>query len=117
MLVRRAARRMLLEEAVMRPSPHASGPDPPPVAAPAHAHEGRHRTLRLRARVPAPRRRRRPVRALVVLALVPAALVTAACGSQPDSSQGPVANPALGNSVNAQVGDIRLLATRIDAPE
>ena len=53
----------------------------------------------------------------MVLALVPAALVTAACQSQPDSTQARIDNPARGNSVNAQIGDIRLLATRIDAPE
>ncbi len=53
----------------------------------------------------------------MVLALVPAALATAACQSQPDSTQTRIDTPPLGNSVNAQIGDIRLLATRIDAPE
>ncbi|WP_323102148.1 copper chaperone PCu(A)C [Intrasporangium sp. YIM S08009] len=53
----------------------------------------------------------------MALALLPAALVAAACESQPDSTQARIDNPARGNSVNAQVGDIRLLATRIDAPE
>jgi copper(I)-binding protein len=52
-----------------------------------------------------------------VLALVPVGLLAAACQSQPDSTQARIDNPVRGSSVNAQVGDIRLLATRIDAPE
>ena len=52
----------------------------------------------------------------MVLALVPAALVVAACDSKPDSTQARIDNPVRGNSVNAQIGDMRLLATRIDTP-
>ncbi len=50
----------------------------------------------------------------LALALAGAAFLAAACQSQPDSTQARIDNPARGNSVNAQVGDIRLLATRID---
>jgi copper(I)-binding protein len=53
------------------------------------------------------------VAALLTLSLAP----LAACTSQPDPVQERITNPARGTSVNAQVGDIRLLATRIDAPE
>ncbi|MGO4598896.1 copper chaperone PCu(A)C [Terrabacter sp. 2RAF25] len=55
--------------------------------------------------------------------LVPAALLTAAvvsvgaCTYQPDPVQARITNPARGTSVNAEAGRIRLLATRIDAPE
>ena len=40
-----------------------------------------------------------------------------ACTSPPDPVQARTTNPARGTSVNAEVGRIRLLATRIDAPE
>ena len=53
------------------------------------------------------------VAALLTIGLAP----LAACTSQPDPVQARITDPARGTSVNAQVGDIRLLATRIDAPE
>jgi copper(I)-binding protein len=55
---------------------------------------------------------------IVVAALLTTSLASlAACTSQPDPVQKRITNPARGTSVNAQVGGIRLLATRIDAPE
>jgi copper(I)-binding protein len=55
---------------------------------------------------------------IVVVALLSVSVVPlAACTSQPDSVQARITNPARGTSVNAEVGDLRLLATRIDAPE
>src|SRR6476620_9241709 len=53
------------------------------------------------------------VAALLTISLAP----LAACTSQPDPVAARITVPARGTSVNAQVGDIRLLATRIDAPE
>jgi len=55
---------------------------------------------------------------VVTAALLSASLVPlAACTSQPDPVQERITNPARGTSVNAEAGRIRLLATRIDAPE
>jgi len=55
---------------------------------------------------------------IVVVALLSLSVVPlAACTSQPDPVQARITNPARGTSVNAEVGRIRLLATRIDAPE
>ena len=55
---------------------------------------------------------------IVVSALLSVSVVPlAACTSQPDPVQARITNPARGTSVNAEVGRIRLLATRIDAPE
>ena len=55
---------------------------------------------------------------IVVVALLSVSVVPlAACTSQPDPVQARITNPARGTSVNAEVGRIRLLATRIDAPE
>ncbi|WP_147065980.1 copper chaperone PCu(A)C [Terrabacter aerolatus] len=57
-------------------------------------------------------------RSIVVAALLTAGLgPLAACSSQPDAVQSRITDPARGTSVNAQVGSLRLLATRIDAPE
>ncbi|KRC92056.1 hypothetical protein ASE25_01370 [Terrabacter sp. Root85] len=55
---------------------------------------------------------------IVVAALLSVSVVPlAACTSQPDPVQARITNPARGTSVNAEVGSLRLLATRIDAPE
>jgi copper(I)-binding protein len=55
---------------------------------------------------------------IIVAAFLAAGLVPlSACTSQPDPVQSRITNPARGTSVNAQAGNIRLLATRIDAPE
>ena len=56
-------------------------------------------------------------RRIVVAALASASVLTlAACTAQPDPVQARITNPSRGTSVNAEVGRIRLLATRIDAP-
>ncbi|WP_330474483.1 copper chaperone PCu(A)C [Terrabacter sp. C0L_2] len=55
---------------------------------------------------------------VVTAALLSASLVPlAACTSQRDPVQERITNAARGTSVNAEAGRIRLLATRIDAPE
>jgi copper(I)-binding protein len=55
---------------------------------------------------------------IVVVALLSFGVVPlAACTSQPDPVQARITDPARGTSVNAEVGRIRLLATRIDAPQ
>ena len=54
-------------------------------------------------------------RAVVCAAAVCATL--AGCSSAPDPVQARITNPTRQNSVNASVGNVRLLATRIEAPD
>lgn len=57
-------------------------------------------------------------RSIVAVALLTGGFASlAACSSQPDPVEARITNPSRGTSVNAQVGSMRLLATRVDAPE
>jgi periplasmic copper chaperone A len=51
-----------------------------------------------------------------VLAAVALAVAVGGCSSTPDPAQSRITNPSRPNSVNASLGSIRLLATRIEAP-
>lgn len=55
-------------------------------------------------------------KSLAALAAVCIVLAGSACSRADDPVDARIANPLRGNSVNAMVGDIRLLATRVEAP-